>query len=140
MARRPPSDYRRLPTSTYEREGMMRAIFIGPPSHAVSSRELVYWVAAADYTPGGQPVDNVPDGPNNQGPRRVSVGRCSGCCERRSRPSRPVRSRSHPDTADYLEAHGLAFPPAPDHQPGRKRLQLPARPHRLRVEELKRGG
>jgi hypothetical protein len=46
---------------------MMRAIFIGPPSHAVSSRELVYWVAAADYTPGGQPVDNVPDGPNTRG-------------------------------------------------------------------------
>jgi hypothetical protein len=45
----------------------MRAIFIGPPSHAVSGGEPVYWVAAADYTPGSQSVEDVPDGPNTRG-------------------------------------------------------------------------
>jgi hypothetical protein len=42
----------------------MRAIFIGPPSHG---REPTYWVAVADYTPGGETTDDVPDGPGTRG-------------------------------------------------------------------------
>ena len=44
----------------------MRAVFIGPPSHAIPGREQTYWVAVAEYVPGDK-VDDVPDGPGTTG-------------------------------------------------------------------------
>jgi hypothetical protein len=45
----------------------MRAVFIGPPSHAEPGREPTHWVAVADYLANAEAIDDVPEGPATKG-------------------------------------------------------------------------